>query len=48
MTGIVDFAINRSRMILAIFVCALLAGLLSFLTLPREADPDIPLSLIHI
>ncbi|MEC9249604.1 MAG: efflux RND transporter permease subunit, partial [Pseudomonadota bacterium] len=48
MTGIVDFAINRSRMILAIFVCALLAGLLSFLTLPREADPDIPFPFVII
>tara|TARA_R110000868_G_scaffold2384_6_gene17697 strand:- start:3542 stop:6763 length:3222 start_codon:yes stop_codon:yes gene_type:complete len=41
-TGIVDFAVNRARMILAIFLCALIAGLISFLTLPREADPDIP------
>ena len=48
MTGIVDFAIDRSRMILAIFVCALLAGLLSFLTLPREADPDIPFPFVII
>ena len=48
MTGIVDFAINRSRMILAIFVCALLAGLLSFINLPREADPDIPFPFVII
>lgn len=42
MTGIVDFAVNRARMILAIFLCALIAGMVSFLTLPRESDPDIP------
>ena len=35
MTGIVDFAIGRARMILAIFVCALIAGLIAFATLPR-------------
>ena len=48
MTGIVDFAIGRARMVLAIFVCALGAGLLSFLTLPREADPDIPFPFVIV
>lgn len=48
MTGLVDFAINRSRMILAIFLCALAAGLWSFLTLPREADPDIPFPFVIV
>ncbi|RKQ96117.1 efflux RND transporter permease subunit [Maricaulis maris] len=48
MTGIVDFAIGRARMILAIFVCALLAGLLAFITLPREADPDIPFPFVIV
>ncbi|MFS2319020.1 efflux RND transporter permease subunit [Maricaulis sp. D1M11] len=48
MTGVVDFAIGRARMILAIFVCALLAGLWAFLTLPREADPDIPFPFVIV
>ena len=48
MTGIVDFAVNRARMILAIFVCALTAGLISFLTLPRESDPDIPFPFVVV
>ncbi|WP_417498165.1 efflux RND transporter permease subunit [Maricaulis sp.] len=48
MTGIVEFAVNRARMILAIFLCALLAGLISFLTLPREADPDIPFPFVIV
>lgn len=48
MTGIVQFAIDRARMILAIFVCALVAGLISFLTLPREADPDIPFPFVIV
>ena len=48
MTGIVDFAIARARMVLAIFVCALIAGLASFLTLPREADPDIPFPFVIV
>ncbi|WP_300542819.1 efflux RND transporter permease subunit [Maricaulis sp.] len=48
MTGVVDFAIGRARMILAIFVCALAAGLMSFLTLPREADPDIPFPFVIV
>ncbi|MCR9268157.1 MAG: efflux RND transporter permease subunit, partial [Alphaproteobacteria bacterium] len=48
MTGIVDFAIGRARMVLAIFICALAAGLMSFLTLPREADPDIPFPFVIV
>lgn len=48
MTGIVDFAIGRARMILAIFVCALAAGLFAFVTLPREADPDIPFPFVIV
>ena len=48
MTAIVDFAINRARMILSIFVCALLAGLAAFITLPREADPDIPFPFVIV
>jgi len=46
--GIVDFAIGRARMVLGIFVCALAAGLMSFLTLPREADPDIPFPFVIV
>jgi multidrug efflux pump len=48
LTGIVDFAIGRARMILAIFVCALIAGLIAFATLPREADPDIPFPFVIV
>ncbi|WP_297733970.1 efflux RND transporter permease subunit [uncultured Maricaulis sp.] len=48
MTGLVDFAIGRARMILAIFVCALIAGLIAFATLPREADPDIPFPFVIV
>jgi multidrug efflux pump len=47
-TGVVDFAINRARMVLAIFVCALAAGFLSFVNLPREADPDIPFPFVIV
>ena len=48
MTGLVDFAIGRARMVLGVFVCALVAGLMSFLTLPREADPDIPFPFVIV
>ena len=48
MTGIVDFAVGRARMILAIFVVFLLAGLAAFMTLPREADPDIPFPFVIV
>ncbi|WP_421792170.1 efflux RND transporter permease subunit [Hyphobacterium sp.] len=48
MTGLVDFAVNRVRMILVIFGVMLIAGLISYLTAPKEADPDIPIPFIGV
>jgi len=48
MKGVVDFAVNRTRMIITIFVCALIAGLISFITLPKEADPDVSLPYVLV
>ncbi|MCW5723930.1 MAG: efflux RND transporter permease subunit [Maricaulaceae bacterium] len=48
MTGLVDFAVDRVRMILTIFAVLLAAGLYSFMTLPTEADPDIPIPFVGV
>lgn len=48
MTGIVDWAIGRTRMILTILVCALVAGTVTYINLPKEADPDIPIPYVAI
>ncbi len=48
MSGLVDGAIARSRMVLAFMVCSVLAGLWMYRTLPKEADPDIPIPFVGI
>ncbi|MEZ5969496.1 MAG: efflux RND transporter permease subunit [Hyphomonas sp.] len=48
MTGIVDGAIGRARMVLAILICAVVAGVMTYIGLPKEADPDIPIPYVAI
>ena len=37
MTSIVDGAIGRARMVLAILICAVIAGTVTYVKLPKEA-----------
>jgi multidrug efflux pump len=48
MTGVVDWAIGRTRMILTILVCVLIAGTATYINMPKEADPDIPIPFVAI
>ena len=48
MTRIVDGAIERARMVLAILICAVVAGAATYVGLPKEADPDIPIPYVAI
>lgn len=48
MTRIVDGAIGRARMVLAILICAVIAGAITYAQLPKEADPDIPIPYVAI
>ena len=41
-------AISRSRAVLTILVALLLGGVSSYASLPREADPDIPIPVIYV
>ena len=41
-------AISRSRAVLTILVALLLGGISSYASLPREADPDIPIPVIYV
>jgi len=47
-TGMLDNLIARQRMILTILVAMLLAGLYSYLTVPKEADPDVPIPFVFV
>ncbi len=48
MTGIVDWAASRARMIIAFIALSLLAGGLAYATLPKEGEPDIEIPALVI
>ena len=48
MNAIIDAAIERARTVLAILVLILGAGLVSYLTIPKESAPDIPIPIIYV
>ena len=48
MTGIVDWAGQRARMVLAFIVLSLLAGGLAYTTLPKEGEPDIEIPALFV
>ena len=48
MESLVKLAIGRSRAVLTILVALLIGGVSSYVSLPREADPDIPIPYIYV
>ncbi len=48
MKAIIDAAIERSRPILLILCLILVAGSISYVTIPKESDPDIAIPIIYV
>ncbi|MBN2905929.1 MAG: efflux RND transporter permease subunit [Rhodobacteraceae bacterium] len=48
MTGIVDWAAARARMVVAFVVLSILAGTLAYVELPKEGEPDIEIPALFI
>jgi multidrug efflux pump len=48
MTGIVDWAAARARMVLAFIVLSIMAGTLAYVGLPKEGEPDIEVPALFI
>ena len=48
MRRIVDFAIAHARLTLALLVFLLAAGALSYITIPKEANPDVKIPYIYV
>ena len=48
MTGIVDWAASRARMILAFIALSILAGTVAYVGLPKEGEPDIEIPAVVI
>jgi multidrug efflux pump len=47
-TGIVDWATGRARMIVAFVVLSLAAGIYSYFSLPKEGEPDIEIPALFV
>jgi multidrug efflux pump len=45
---LIDAAIDRSRSVLLILCLILLAGSISYVTIPKESDPDIAIPIIYV
>jgi multidrug efflux pump len=48
MTGLVDWAANRARMVLAFIALSLLAGGFAYFSLPKEGEPDIEIPALFV
>lgn len=48
MTGIVTWAVTRSRMIMAMVVLSIAAGLVAYFSLPKEGSPDIDVPVLYV
>ncbi|MEM6386729.1 MAG: efflux RND transporter permease subunit [Pseudomonadota bacterium] len=48
MTGIVDWAASRARMVIAFIVLSILAGVMSYIGLPKEGEPDIEIPAVFV
>jgi multidrug efflux pump len=46
--SLVDFAIDRARFTLSLLVFLLAAGLFAYITIPKEAEPDIDIPTIYV
>ncbi|MCZ0810644.1 efflux RND transporter permease subunit [Roseovarius sp. EGI FJ00037] len=48
MTGIVDWAAARARMVVAFIVLSIMAGTLAYVGLPKEGEPDIEIPALFV
>lgn len=44
----VDYAISHSRLTLALLLFLLLAGLMAYFTIPKEAEPDVKVPIVYV
>ena len=48
MTSIISLLLSASRTMMMLFVLLLAMGTLSYLTIPKEAAPDIPIPVVNV
>ena len=48
MRGIIDVAVSRARPVLLVLALVLTAGSVTYVTIPKESDPDIAIPIIYV
>lgn len=48
MTRIVDWAVENARVVLALLAVVIITGLIAYVRIPKEANPDIPIPVIAV
>ncbi|HEY0107314.1 MAG TPA: efflux RND transporter permease subunit [Rhizomicrobium sp.] len=48
MTRIVEWAVNNTRVVIALIVVVIVAGIVAFAEIPKEAQPDIPIPVLMV
>ena len=48
MTRIVDWAVSNTRVVMGLFAAVIIAGLMAYSAIPKEAQPDIPIPVIVV
>lgn len=48
MTGLVQWALQRSRLTLSVLLAVVIMGTFAFIVIPKEADPDIPVPFFSV
>ncbi len=48
MTGLIDWAANRARMVIAFVILSVIAGTAAYMSLPKEGEPDIDIPGIFV
>src|SRR3990172_5576073 len=44
----IDYAIGHARLTVAVLVFVLTAGLVAYVTIPKEAEPDVKIPIIYV
>jgi multidrug efflux pump len=48
MSRFIDYAINHARLTIATLIFLLMAGLVAYVTIPKEAEPDVKIPIIYV
>src|SRR5947208_5811516 len=48
MSKFIDYAISHARLTIAVLIFLLVAGLVAYVTIPKEAEPDVRVPIIYV